>query len=180
MNILYILSVIFTTILFVIGLVLFKDNLPYATWFLFTGSVATSGLRLYAWEQFKSARIMLIVAGIITLPLGILLIIFGVKVKNTSIDVYSGDNGFGTALFIAFRALIDTSFWVVASIYHLWTLIIAFNKGMVAGLLTLFLPVISNIYWVFKMIDNSTYVWLAIITLAIKIAAYIIHKFNEA
>lgn len=42
---------------------------------------------------------------------------------------------------------------------HIWTVYIAFTEGgFFAGVLSLFLPVLSEIYWIFKMFgDNNLY-----------------------
>ncbi len=56
-------------------------------------------------------------------------------------------------------------FPITAIIYHLWTAIIGFSEGgFLGGLLTLFLPVLSEIYWFFKMLgENEAYTIVAII-----------------
>lgn len=54
--------------------------------------------------------------------------------------------------------------WILGTIYHLWTVIIAFKTGIIAGIITLILPAISEIYWFFATIgDNAVYTILAIV-----------------
>ncbi|MBK0369812.1 hypothetical protein [Flavobacterium agrisoli] len=49
--------------------------------------------------------------------------------------------------------------------YHVWTVIIAFSHGFWSGIITLFLPVLSEIYWIFKMFgENNLYAILGIIS----------------
>lgn len=58
-------------------------------------------------------------------------------------------------------------FAITALITHIWTVIIAFSVGgFLAGILSLFLPVISELYWMFKMFgENDTYAYIALIHL---------------
>lgn len=58
-------------------------------------------------------------------------------------------------------------FAVTAIITHIWTVIIAFNEaGFFGALLTLILPVLSEIYWMFKMFgENNTYAYIALVHL---------------
>lgn len=56
---------------------------------------------------------------------------------------------------------------ITALITHTWTVVIAFSEsGILGGLVTLFLPAISEIYWMFKMFgENDTYAVIALIHL---------------
>jgi hypothetical protein len=58
-------------------------------------------------------------------------------------------------------------FAVTAIITHIWTVIIGFSEaGFWGGVLTLFLPVLSEIYWMFKMFgENNVYAFIALIHL---------------
>ena len=47
-------------------------------------------------------------------------------------------------------------FAMTAIITHIWTVIIAFSEaGFFGGLLTLFLPFLGEIYWMFKMFGKK-------------------------
>ncbi len=71
-------------------------------------------------------------------------------------------------------------FYVTGGIYHVWTIIIAFKHSMLAGLLTVIFPVISNIYWLFKMSNNTMYMRFAIATLILGILYTFFNKvFND-
>ncbi len=56
-------------------------------------------------------------------------------------------------------------FSITAIITHIWTVIIAFKAGgMIAGIISLFLPVLSELYWMIKMFgENDTYAYTALI-----------------
>lgn len=56
-------------------------------------------------------------------------------------------------------------FAITALITHIWTVIIAFSVGgFLAGILSLFLPVLSELYWMFKMFgENNTYAYVALV-----------------
>jgi hypothetical protein len=60
--------------------------------------------------------------------------------------------------------IVFTIFPFTAAIFHLWTTIIAFSEsGLSAALLTIALPILSEIYWIFKMWGvNETYTSLGI------------------
>jgi len=46
-------------------------------------------------------------------------------------------------------------------ILHIWTVIIAFTiSGFWGGILTLFLPVLAEIYWFFKMISIGNWAYV--------------------
>lgn len=55
-------------------------------------------------------------------------------------------------------------FAVTAIITHIWTVIIAFSEaGIIGGILTLFLPFLGEIYWMFKMFgENDMYAYIAL------------------
>jgi hypothetical protein len=62
-------------------------------------------------------------------------------------------------------------FMLTATITHIWTVIIAFTEGgFFAGILSLFLPFLSELYWMFKMFgENDTYAIIALIHLLLAI-----------
>jgi len=62
-------------------------------------------------------------------------------------------------------------FAVTAIITHIWTVIIAFTEsGFFGGIISLFLPFLSELYWMFKMFgENDTYAYLALIHLLLAI-----------
>lgn len=62
-------------------------------------------------------------------------------------------------------------FAITAIITHIWTVIIAFTEGgFFGGILTLFLPVLGELYWMFKMFGvNDTYAYIALAHLILAI-----------
>ena len=64
------------------------------------------------------------------------------------------------AIFVSLYSL----FAITAIITHIWTVIIAFTEaGFFGGLLTLFLPFLGELYWMFKMFgENNTYAYIAL------------------
>lgn len=73
-------------------------------------------------------------------------------------------NFFGVALFGLF-ALISIVFPITATILHFWTTYIAYTEsGFFAALVTLIIPVLSEVYWMFKMFgENNVYAWVALL-----------------
>ncbi len=71
----------------------------------------------------------------------------------------------------AIFSTLSSIFSITALIMHIWTAYIAFTiGGLLAGIISLFLPVIAEIYWVYKLMGhNSTYVTLAIVHLILAI-----------
>ena len=69
--------------------------------------------------------------------------------------------------------LVLSIFPITATLVHIWTVYIAFVEGgFWGGLISLFLPVISEIYWMFKMFGvNNLYAWIALIHLLLAIPA---------
>ena len=65
-----------------------------------------------------------------------------------------------------------------AVITHIWTVIIAFTtSGIIAGLLSLFLPFLSELYWMFKMFgQNDAYSYIALIHLILSAFFAIVGK----
>jgi hypothetical protein len=55
----------------------------------------------------------------------------------------------------------------MAIITHIWTVIIVFTEsGFFGGILTLFVPFLGEIYWMFKMFgENDTYAYIVLIHL---------------
>ena len=48
-------------------------------------------------------------------------------------------------------------FGILVVIGHIWTTVIGFQEGgFLGGILTLILPLLSEIYWVIKMIGENT------------------------
>jgi hypothetical protein len=70
---------------------------------------------------------------------------------------------------IALLASLYSIFMITAIITHLWTVIIAFQEaGFWGCLLTLFLPFLSELYWMIKMFgENNLYAYIALIHLAL-------------
>jgi hypothetical protein len=62
-------------------------------------------------------------------------------------------------------------FALTAIITHIWTVIIAFTEaGFFGGVLTLLLPFLGEIYWMFKMFgENDTYAYIALAHLILAI-----------
>ena len=62
-------------------------------------------------------------------------------------------------------------FAVTAAITHIWTVIIAFSEGgFFAGILSLILPFLAELYWMFKMFgENDTYSYIALAHLLLAI-----------
>lgn len=62
-------------------------------------------------------------------------------------------------------------FAITAIITHIWTVIIAFTEaGVFGGVLTLILPFLGELYWMFKMFgENDTYAYIALIHLILAI-----------
>lgn len=71
----------------------------------------------------------------------------------------------------AIAGTIGVIFIVTATITHIWTVIIAFSEGGIfAGVLSLLLPFLSEIYWIFKMFgENNLYAYTALTHLIIAI-----------
>lgn len=62
-------------------------------------------------------------------------------------------------------------FIFTAIITHIWTVIIAFTEGgILSGVLSLLLPFLAELYWMFKMFgENDTYAYIALIHLILAI-----------
>lgn len=62
-------------------------------------------------------------------------------------------------------------FVITALITHLWTVIIAFTVGgILSGIISLLLPFLAEVYWMFKMFGvNNTYAYIALIHLILAI-----------
>lgn len=60
-------------------------------------------------------------------------------------------------------------FKITALITHVWTIIIAYEEsGLLAAIISFFLPVISEIYWLIQMFDvNKTYATLVVLHLVL-------------
>jgi hypothetical protein len=74
----------------------------------------------------------------------------------------------------ALIGLLASAIWILGIMYHLWTVIIAFSHSIIAGIVTLFLPVLSEIYWFFKIWgENTTYTAVSIIYTVIALIVFI-------
>lgn len=62
-------------------------------------------------------------------------------------------------------------FAITAIITHLWTVIIAFTEGgFLGGIISLLLPYLAELYWMFAMIgENNAYVFIALAHLILAI-----------
>jgi hypothetical protein len=62
-------------------------------------------------------------------------------------------------------------FVITGIITHLWTVLIAFTEGgFLAGILSLFLPFLAELYWMFAMFgENDTYAVIALAHLLLAI-----------
>jgi len=62
-------------------------------------------------------------------------------------------------------------FAITAIITHIWTVIIAFTEGgFFGGIISLFLPFLAELYWMFKMFgENDTYAYIALAQLILAI-----------
>lgn len=69
----------------------------------------------------------------------------------------------------AFLVSIAGIYMFTALITHIWTVYIGFTEGgMVSGIVTLLLPFLAEIYWMFKMFgENDTYAYIALIHLVL-------------
>jgi len=77
----------------------------------------------------------------------------------------------------ALVGLLASAIWILGIVYHLWTVIIAFQYGIISAIATFFLPVLSQIYWFFKMWDvNTPYIVVSIVFL---IVALVVSVFNR-
>ncbi|WP_291073004.1 hypothetical protein [Empedobacter sp. UBA5987] len=78
----------------------------------------------------------------------------------------------------AFFFLLYCIFTITAVITHFWTVIIAFSEaGFFGGLITLFIPFLSEIFWMFKMFGvNNFYAYTALFHLILYIPFYIASK----
>jgi hypothetical protein len=78
--------------------------------------------------------------------------------------------------------------WLLGIIMHIWTVIIAFNvHGLISAAISFFLPLISQIYWGYKVwihigIDSPYLQWLVVLfsTWVIsKIVGFILNLLNS-
>jgi hypothetical protein len=62
-------------------------------------------------------------------------------------------------------------FAITAIITHIWTVVIAFTEGgVLAGIISLLLPFLAEIYWMFVMFGvNDVYAYIALIHLILAI-----------
>ena len=80
----------------------------------------------------------------------------------------------------AFFNFLASIYAITAIITHIWTVYIAFTVGgLIAGIVSLFLPVIAEIYWVYNMIGhNQDYVNIAIIHLILAIPYMLFKRYR--
>lgn len=78
----------------------------------------------------------------------------------------------------AIFGLVGVVFMNTATITHIWTVIIAFTEGgFFGGLLSLFLPFLSEIYWMFKMFgENDAYAYTALVHLVLAIPISVLSR----
>lgn len=71
----------------------------------------------------------------------------------------------GAGILVGLYFIIKVAFPVTAVITHFWTAYIGFAEGgFFGGILTLFLPVLSQFYWIYAMSGvNDFYFWVALI-----------------
>ncbi len=79
------------------------------------------------------------------------------------------------------RSLIASLYQVfvtTAILTHIWTVIIAFiHGGFLAGVVSLFLPFLSEIYWMFKMFGtNDFYAIVALIHLILSVVFFFAYR----
>jgi hypothetical protein len=69
-------------------------------------------------------------------------------------------------------------FTITATITHIWTTIIAFTEGgFFSGVLSFFLPFLSEVYWMISMFgDNNLYAYTALLHLLLAIPMTMINK----
>jgi len=69
-------------------------------------------------------------------------------------------------------------FAITSIITHLWTTIIGFTEGgFFGGVITLFLPALSEVYWLFAMMgENNFYVVIALIHTVLAFLYFIIGR----
>ncbi len=79
------------------------------------------------------------------------------------------------------RSLMATLYDVFATtaiITHIWTVIIAFTHGgFLAGIVSLFLPFLAELFWMFKMFGiNNGYAIVALIHLILSVFFFFSHR----
>lgn len=81
---------------------------------------------------------------------------------------------------INFFKIIFKIYIITAIITHIWTIIIAFiYGGFWGGIITLFLPFLSELFWMIKMFgQNNLYAVIALIHLVLAIPISLISKRN--
>lgn len=69
-------------------------------------------------------------------------------------------------------------FVITAIITHIWTILIAFSEGgILAGVLSLFLPLLAEIFWMIRMFgENDFYSYVALIHILLGILFYFSSK----
>jgi hypothetical protein len=76
----------------------------------------------------------------------------------------------------AIASTVFLMFAITATITHIWTVVIAFTVGgFLAGIVSLFLPFLSELFWMFSMFgENNAYAVIALahLVLAIPISIF--------
>lgn len=78
-----------------------------------------------------------------------------------------------------------TGFWAIFAITglitHIWTAVIAYSEsGFLAFIFSLFIPVLSEIYWMCAMIgENNTYVFVSLIHTVLAVIFVLMQKENN-
>ncbi|MCA0933241.1 hypothetical protein LCM02_12330 [Lutimonas saemankumensis] len=78
------------------------------------------------------------------------------------------------ALFVSLYGV----FAITAIITHIWTVIIAFTEsGFIGGIMTLLLPFLAELYWMFNMFgENNIYAFIALAHLILAIPFSMLSK----
>lgn len=82
------------------------------------------------------------------------------------------------SLLVMIFSLFKLAFGIIAIIVHIWTVIIALSKsGILAAILTLMFPILSEIYWMFAMFEeNSFYSYLVLSYLILGFFVFLLKK----
>ena len=69
-----------------------------------------------------------------------------------------------SGLLVSIYGLVIFIWPITALITHIWTVVVAFEHGgMVSGVISFFVPFLSEIYWLFKMFGvNNFYAYIAL------------------
>lgn len=66
-------------------------------------------------------------------------------------------------------------FILSVALTFIWTTIIGFSNGIIAGILTMSLPIISSLYWMIKMFgENNAYSYTVLVQLIVTALVYLL------